>query len=100
LVGRIYGRSPIKIDYFVPIHKQTWPPQAILVSDWLIFIFFSNEAVWPMKPNLAASIYGKSSVAIAASHQVSVHLAKRFQRRRFLEIDQLEAIIACGSHIC
>jgi hypothetical protein len=25
-----------------------------------------------------------------ASYQVSVHLAKRFQRRRFLEIDQSE----------
>jgi hypothetical protein len=35
-----------------------------------------------------------------ASYQVSVHLAKRFQRRRFLEIDQLETRIACGSHIC
>ena len=28
--------------------------------------------------------------SIDASHQVSVHLAKRFQRRRFLEIDQSE----------
>jgi hypothetical protein len=35
-----------------------------------------------------------------ASYQVSVHLAKWFQRRRFLEIDQLETRIACGSHIC
>jgi hypothetical protein len=26
-------------------------------------------------------------------------LAKRFQRRRFLEIDQLETRIACGGHI-
>jgi hypothetical protein len=38
--------------------------------------------------------------SIDASYQVSVHLAKRFQRRRFLEIDQLETKIACGSHIC
>jgi hypothetical protein len=36
LVGCIYGRSSIKIVHFVPIHLQTWPPQAILVSDWLI----------------------------------------------------------------
>jgi hypothetical protein len=28
--------------------------------------------------------------SIDASYQVSVHLAKQFQRRRFLEIDQLE----------
>ena len=33
------------------------------------------------------------------SYQVSVHLAKRFQRRRFLEIDQSERRIACGSHV-
>ena len=31
-----------------------------------------------------------------ASYQVSDHLAKRFQRRRFLEIDQSEIRIACG----
>jgi hypothetical protein len=28
-----YGRSSIKIAHFVPIHLQTWPPKAILVSD-------------------------------------------------------------------
>jgi hypothetical protein len=36
LVGSIYGRSSIKIAHFVPIGLQTWPPQKILVSDWLI----------------------------------------------------------------
>jgi hypothetical protein len=38
--------------------------------------------------------------SIDASYQVSVHLAKRFQRTRFLEIDQLETKIAYGNHIC
>jgi hypothetical protein len=38
--------------------------------------------------------------SIDASYQVSVHLAKWFQRRRFLEIDQSETRIACGSHFC
>jgi hypothetical protein len=33
---------------------------------------------------------------IDASYQVSVHLAKQFQRRRFLEIDQSETRTACG----
>ena len=36
LGGSIYGRSSIKIAHFVLIHYQTWPPQAILVSDWSI----------------------------------------------------------------
>jgi hypothetical protein len=26
----------MKIAHFVPIGQQTWPPQAIFVSDWLI----------------------------------------------------------------
>ena len=37
---------------------------------------------------------------IGASHQVSVHLAKHFQRRRFLEINRPETRIAYGSHVC
>jgi hypothetical protein len=36
LVGSIFGRSSIKIAHLVPIRLQTWPPQTILVSDWLI----------------------------------------------------------------
>ena len=36
--------------------------------------------------------------AIDASYQVSVHLAKRFQKRRFLKIGQSETRIACGGH--
>jgi hypothetical protein len=35
LVGSIYGRSSIKIAHFVSIGLQTWPSQAILVSEWL-----------------------------------------------------------------
>jgi hypothetical protein len=36
-------------------------------------------------------------LSIGASHQISVHLAKKFQRRRFLEIDLSETRIAYGS---
>jgi hypothetical protein len=35
-------------------------------------------------------------LSIDASYQVSVHLAKQFQRRRFKKIDQSETRIACG----
>jgi hypothetical protein len=38
--------------------------------------------------------------SIDASYQVAVQLAKKFQGRRFLEIDQSETRIACGGHIC
>ena len=34
-----------------------------------------------------------------ASYQVSVQMAKLFQRRRFLEIDQTETSIAYGVHV-
>jgi hypothetical protein len=34
------------------------------------------------------------------TYQVSVHLAQRFKREIFLEIDQSEKRIACGSHDC
>jgi hypothetical protein len=37
--------------------------------------------------------------SIGASHQVSVHLAKQFQRR-FLDINQPETRIAYVSHVC
>jgi hypothetical protein len=38
--------------------------------------------------------------SIDASYQVSAQLAKQFQGRRFLEIDQSETRIACGGHVC
>jgi hypothetical protein len=38
--------------------------------------------------------------AIDAAYQVSVHLAKWFQRRRFLKIVHSETRIAYGDHIC
>jgi hypothetical protein len=36
---------------------------------------------------------------IDASYQVSVHLAKRFQKRRILKISQSETSIASGGHV-
>jgi hypothetical protein len=38
--------------------------------------------------------------SIDASYQVSVNLAKRFQRRRILKISQSETRVAYGSHVC
>jgi hypothetical protein len=66
LVGSILGRSSIKIAHLVPIRLQTWPPQTILVSDWLI-----SKNSSPLKPlcqmnrNLVGSILGRSSIKIA-----------------------------------
>jgi hypothetical protein len=53
LVGNIYRRSSINIAHFVPIRLQTWPPQAIVVSDWLISKkIFSSETAWPNESKL------------------------------------------------
>jgi hypothetical protein len=35
-----------------------------------------------------------------ASYQVTIHLAKRFQRRRIIKISQSETRIVCGGHVC
>jgi hypothetical protein len=66
LVGSIYGRSSIKDAHFVPNHLQTWPPQAILVSDWLISKKSSPlKLLGLMNQNLLGSILGRSSIKIA-----------------------------------
>jgi hypothetical protein len=41
-----------------------------------------------------------ATTGIDASNQVSVHLAKQFQRRRFSNIGQSETRIVCGGHVC
>jgi hypothetical protein len=66
LVGSIYGKCSINIAHFVSIRLQTWPPQAIIVSDWLISKkIFSSETAWPKESNL-----GRSSIKIA--HSVAI----------------------------
>jgi hypothetical protein len=45
------------IAHFVPIGLQTWPPQAILVSDWSISKKSSLKLPSQMNRNLVGSIY-------------------------------------------
>ena len=82
--------------------------QFILAKQFQRIRFFRNQPIrnkkglwWPClltDRDEMSNLYRGPS--IDASYQVSVHLAKWFQRRRFLEIDQLETKIACGGHIC
>jgi hypothetical protein len=70
--------------------------------------FFRNEPIrnknclwWPClltDRDEMSNLYRGPS--IDASFQVSVHLAKRFRRRRFKKIGQSETRIACGGHVC
>jgi hypothetical protein len=66
LVGSILGKSFMKIANLVPICWQTWPPKAILVSDWLISRkSYSLKPLGQMNRNLVGSILGRSSIKIA-----------------------------------
>jgi hypothetical protein len=70
--------------------------------------FFRNQPIrnknglwWPcllMDRDEMNNLYRGPS--IDASYQVSVYLAKQFQRRRFKTIGQSEKIIVCGGHVC
>ena len=75
LVGCIYGRSSIQIAHFVPICQQTWPPQAILVSDWLISKKSSPlNPLCQMNQNLVGSIYGRFSIKLLIlSRSINYH---------------------------
>jgi hypothetical protein len=94
-----------------PNFHRTWQPQAILLSDWSIFLNSSPlKPLGQMNRNWVGSIYGRSSITIIrnknclwwpcllmdqdeicnlyrepfidASYQVSAHLANWFSRRR------------------
>ena len=62
----------------------------------------NKNCLWPpcLLTNRAKMSNLYKGPSIDASYQVSIHLWKWFQRRRFLEIDQPETRIACGNHVC
>jgi hypothetical protein len=55
---RFFRNQPIR-NHLGPIRQQTWPPLAILVSDWLISKkSFPLKSLGQMNRNLVGSIYG------------------------------------------
>ena len=110
-MSNLYRGSPIDASYQVSVH---------LAKRFQRRRFFRKQPIrnknclsWPcllMDRDQTSNLYRRPSIdkmsnlyrgsPIDASYQVSVHLAKRFQKRRFLEIDQSEIRIAFGGHIC
>jgi hypothetical protein len=74
------------------IRLQTWPSQAVLVSDWSI-----SKKSSPLKPhkqmnrNLVGGIFPTKFQFIWLSSS---------RVEDVLEIDQSETRIACGGHFC
>jgi hypothetical protein len=57
------ARSSIKHLHLVPFVQQIWLPRAILFSDWLLLKKSSPlKLLGQMEPNLAGSIYVRSSI--------------------------------------
>jgi hypothetical protein len=93
-------RGPSKdASYQVSIHLAKWFQRRR---------FFRNQPIrnknglcWPClltdRDDMSILYRGP---AMDVSFQVSVHLAKRFQRRRFLKIGQSESRITYGGHVC
>jgi hypothetical protein len=72
LEGINYGWSSIEIADFVLIRLQTWPPLAILVSDWSIHKkSLSLKSLGQINRNLVGDICARSSIEIA--HFVPIH---------------------------
>ena len=98
-MSNLYRRPSIDASYQVSVY---------LAKRFQSRIFFRNQPIinknWLWRPCLLmdrdeiSNLYIGTS--IDASYQVSVHLAKRFQRRRFKKIVQSETRIACGGHVC
>jgi hypothetical protein len=55
----------MKIAHLILIRQQTWPPQAILVSDFQTIFSSEIKPLCQMNRNLIGSIYGRSSLKIA-----------------------------------
>ena len=97
-MSNLYRGSDIDASYQVSVHVVKRFQRRILRNQPIR----NKNCLWRpcllMDQDEMSNLYREPS--IDASNQVSIHLAKQFQGRRFLKIGQSEIRIACGSHVC
>jgi hypothetical protein len=98
-MSNIYSEPAIDASSEVSVHMAKWFQRRIFFRNWPIR---NKNCLWRSclltDRDEMSNLYNGPS--LDASYQVSVHLAKQFQRRRCLEIVQSETRIACGGHVC
>ena len=76
--------------------------RAFSVFKWILFHKLEAQWVEPVSLTFHSALRKLNTEPsiqnVGVSHQVSVHLAKQFQRS--LETNQPETRFACGSHVC
>ena len=98
-ISNLYRGPSIDASYQVSVQlaKQFQGKRFLEIDQSETRIACSSHCLLTNRDEMS-NLYRGSS--IDASYQVSVHLVKWFQRRRFLEIDQSETRIACGGQVC
>jgi Zn-finger protein len=97
-MSNLYRGPPIDYTYQVSVHlaqrfqRRFFRNQSIRNKNCLW-----RPCLWTDRDEMSNLYRGPSK---DASYQVSIHLAKRFQRRRILKISQSETRVACGGHVC
>jgi hypothetical protein len=96
-MSNLYREPSKDASYQVLIHLAWWFQRRFFRNQP---IRNKNDLWWPCLLtdwDEMSNLYRGPS--IDASYQVSVHMAKRFQRR-FLKMGQSEKRIACGGYVC
>jgi hypothetical protein len=98
-MSNLYRGHSIDVSYQVSVHlAKRFQRRRIKKKQP---IWNKNRLWWPcMLTDQDEISHRYRGHSIDAAYQVSDHLAKRFQRKWFLEIDQSETRIACGGHVC